>query len=93
MKTPPKSTNSLPSLATTIVHKPEPPKTWPCVGRRPGLRRSALLKLAFIVNSLADSPSEADLPLPAVHAAAQDGRLLEFTLMNPRLTRSCAKLR
>lgn len=78
MKTPPKSANSLPSLATTIVHKPEPPRTWPCAGRRPGLRRSALLKLAFIVNSLADSPSETDLPLPAVHAAAQDGCLLEL---------------
>src|SRR5258706_5373039 len=78
MKTPPKSANSLPSFVTTIVHNPEPPKTWPCADRRPGLRRSALLKLAFIVNSLADSPSEADLPLPAVHAAAQDGCPLEL---------------
>ena len=86
MKTPPKSTNGLPSFVTTIVHKPQPPKTWPCADRRPGLRRSALLKLAFIVNSLADSPSEADLPLPAVHAAAQDGRLLEL------LARSAGRL-
>jgi hypothetical protein len=42
------------------------------------VRRSTLLKLAFIVNSLADSPSEPDLPLPEVHAAAQEGRLLEL---------------
>ena len=57
---------------------PQPPKTWPCAGPRTGLRRSALLKLAFIVNSLADSCSETDLPLPAVHYAAQEGRLLEL---------------
>ena len=78
MKTPPKSLNSLPSLVNTIIYKPEPPKTWPCAARRTGLRRSALLRLAFIVNSLADSPSQTDLPFPAVHAAAQEGRLLEL---------------
>ena len=39
---------------------------------------SALLRLAFIVNSLADSPSQPDLPLLEVHAAAQEGRLLEL---------------
>ena len=78
MKTPPKSINSLTSLATTIIHKPQLPQPWPCADRHTGLRRSALLKLAFIVNSLADSPSETDLPFPAVHAAAQQGRLLEL---------------
>src|SRR5258708_1240977 len=78
MKTPPKSINSLASLVTTIIHKPEPPRTWPCAHRRTGVRRSALLKLAFIVNSLADSPSEQELPLPAVHAAAQEGCLLDL---------------
>ena len=78
MKTPPKSLTSLASLVTTMIHKPEPPKASPCADRPTGLRRSALLRLAFIVNSLADSPSETDLPLPAVHAAAQDGRLLEL---------------
>ena len=78
MKTPPKSLNSLTSLVTTMIHKPEPPKAWPCADRPAGLRRSALLRLAFIVNSLADSPSETELPLPAVHAAAQEGRLLEL---------------
>jgi hypothetical protein len=46
------------------------------------LRRSALLKLAFIVNSLADWPAEQELPLPAVHAAAQDGRLLELLALS-----------
>src|SRR6266446_6749163 len=78
MKTPPKSLNSLTSLVTTMIHKPEPPKAWPCADRPTGLRRSALLRLAFIVNSLADSPSETELPLPAVHAAAQKGRPLEL---------------
>jgi len=76
MKTPPKSLNSLTSLVTTMIHKPEPPKASPCADRPTGLRRSALLRLAFIVNSLADSPSETELPLPAVHTAAQKGRLL-----------------
>ncbi len=78
MKTPPKSLNSLTSLVTTMIHKPEPPKASPCADRPTGLRRSALLRLAFVVNSLADSPSETELPLPAVHAAAQEGRLLEL---------------
>src|SRR6267142_5364978 len=78
MKAPPKSLNSLTSHVTTMIHKPEPPKAWPCADRPTGLRRSALLRLAFIVNSLANSPSETDLPLPEVHAAAQDGRLLEL---------------
>jgi hypothetical protein len=73
-----KSRNSLPSHVTTIIHKPQLPKTWPCADRRTRLRRSALLRLAFIVNSLADSPSEQELPLPDVHAAAQEGRLLEL---------------
>jgi hypothetical protein len=73
-----KSLNSLPSLVTTMIHKPQAPETWPCPKRPNGLQRSALLKLAFIVNSLADSPSETDLPLSAVHAAAQGGRLLEL---------------
>src|SRR5207245_3444283 len=78
MKTPPKPLNSLTSLVTTMIHKPEPPKAWPCADHPTGLRRSALLRLAFVVNSLADSPSETELPLPAVHAAAQEGRLLEL---------------
>ena len=65
-----KSANSLTSLVNTIIHQPQPLKTWPCAEPRSGLRRSALLRLAFIVNSLAN------LPLPAVHAAAQQGRLL-----------------
>ena len=78
MKTPSKSLNSPTSLVTTMIHKPEPPKAWPCADRPTGLRRSALLRLAFVVNSLADSPSETELPLPAVHAAAQEGRLLEL---------------
>src|SRR5258705_10830707 len=65
MKTTRKSINSQPSIVTTPT-------------LRTGLRRSALLRLAFIVNSLADSPSETDLPLPEVHAAAQDGRLLKL---------------
>ena len=73
-----KSANSLTSLVNTIIHQPQPLKTWPCAERRSGLRRSALLRLAFIVNSLADSPSQTNLPLPAVHAAAQQGRLLEL---------------
>ena len=42
------------------------------------MRRSTLLRLAFIVNSLADCSSEGDLPFPEVHAAAQEGRLLEL---------------
>ena len=67
-----KSANSLTSLVNTIIHQPQPLKTWPCAEPRSGLRRSALLRLAFIVNSLAN------LPLPAVHAAAQEGRLLEL---------------
>src|SRR6266576_2519685 len=37
---------------------------------------AGVLFLGGIVNSLADSPSETKLPLPAVHAAAQKGRLL-----------------
>jgi len=78
MKTPPKSANSLASLVNTIIHQPQPLKTWPCAEPRSGLRRSGLLRLAFIVNSLADSPSQTNLPLPAVHAAAQDGCLLEL---------------
>ena len=65
MKTTRKSINSQPSIVTTPT-------------LRTGLRRSALLRLAFIVNSLADSPSETNLPLPEVHAAAQDGRLLKL---------------
>src|SRR5258708_2151166 len=73
-----KSINSPTSLITTMLHKPEPPKPSPCADRPTGLRRSALLRLAFVVNSLADSPSETELPLPAVHAAAQEGRLLEL---------------
>src|SRR6266446_8641863 len=78
MKTPPHSSNSLPSLVTTIIHNPEPPKTWPCAALPSGVRRSTLLRLAFILNSLADSSSETDLPLPDVHCAAQEGRLLEL---------------
>ena len=57
---------------------PEPAATWQVPAPHSGVRRSTLLKLAFIVNSLADSPSEPDLPLPEVHAAAQEGRLLEL---------------
>jgi hypothetical protein len=78
MKTTPKSANSLTSLVTTIIHKPEPPNASPWADRPTGLRRSALLRLAFIVNSLADAPSQTELPFPAVHAAAQEGRLLEL---------------
>ena len=78
MKTSPKSANSLPSFVTTAIHQPGLPKTCPPAGRQPVLRRSALLRLAFIVNSLADSSSETELPLPAVHAAAREGRLLEL---------------
>lgn len=59
---------SLHSNATATLH----------TSKRSGLRRSALLRLAFIVNSLADSSSETDLPIPQVHAAAQDGRLLQL---------------
>ena len=73
-----KSRNSLPSHVTTIIHKPQLPETLPSAHPRTRLRRSALLKLAFIVNSLADSPSEPDLPLSEVHAAAQEGCLLEL---------------
>jgi hypothetical protein len=46
--------------------------------RVPRLHRSALLRLAFIVNSLADSPSQSDLPLSEVRDAAEEGRLLEL---------------
>jgi hypothetical protein len=77
-----KSLNSLPSLVTTIIHKPQLPATWPCPKRPNGLRRSALLRLAFIVNSLADSPCETELSLPAVHAAAHEGRLLELLVQS-----------
>ena len=78
MQTPPKSLNTLPSHVTSIIHKPQLPKTLPSAHPRARLRRSALLRLAFIVNSLADSPSEPDLPLSEVHAAAQEGCLLEL---------------
>jgi hypothetical protein len=76
MKTASKS--SLPSIVTTIVPKAQPSKNWPCADRPVGLRRSALLKLAFIVNSLADSPRHPELPLPQVHAAAREGCLMEL---------------
>ena len=68
MNTSRKSIQSLHSSVTTM--RP--------TSKRTGLRRSALLRLAFIVNSLADSSSETELPIPAVHAAAQDGRLLQL---------------
>ena len=48
------------------------------ISRPSRLRRSALLRLAFIINSLADSPAVPALPLSEVHAAAQDGSLLEL---------------
>jgi hypothetical protein len=78
MKTLLKSLNSLPSLVTMIIHKLEPPTPQPAATLPNGVRRSTLLRLAFIVNSLADSPSEPNLPLPEVHAAAQEGCLLEL---------------
>jgi hypothetical protein len=78
MKTPPKSTNSLPSIVTTIIPKAQPSTNWPCADRPVGLRRSALLKLAIVVNSLADSARTPNLPLSKVHAAAQEGCLMEL---------------
>src|SRR5262245_1570477 len=62
----------------STIHNPKLHNTPSFPHRRTSLRRPALLKLAFIVNSLADSPSEQELPLPAVHATARDGRLLEL---------------
>jgi hypothetical protein len=41
------------------------------------LRRAALLKLAFLVNSLADCPATPKLSFADVHAAARQGRLLD----------------
>jgi len=64
MKCPSKSADTLAALVTAPLRK--------------GVRRATLLRLAFIVNSLADSPSEPNLPFPEVHAAAQEGRLLEL---------------
>jgi len=43
---------------------------------RSPLKLSVFLQLAFIINSLADSPSETELPFSEVHAAAREGRLL-----------------
>ena len=51
--------------------------SWPPYRPRIKLPRSALLRLAIIVNSLADS-AQSDLPLAEVHAAAREGRLLEL---------------
>ena len=58
------------------LHLPQPSEPWPPSRSAARLNRASLMKLAIIINSLADSPSEPHLPIAEVHAAAQEGRLL-----------------
>ena len=73
MNTPQKTTS------TTSLIDPDQITLGPESKPRTFLPRAALLRLAIIVNSLADAPN-LDLPLEEVRSAAREGRLLPLLI-------------